>query len=173
MEKADWDLSDKTLNTALGSEVRRLREKAGLTRPDLAALLPFDLSVAALLNWELGERSISYVRLIWLGRILGVSAPELLRRAIERIEVTNADLVQLDLEPVANNKEKGFYLLGKWARNKLAQTERETSIVRLHHSVIRELAIMLDVELTDLVEFLTSKASLRPVPANGEVAETP
>src|SRR3712207_3665510 len=83
---ADWILTDEEVNTALGAEVRRAREAAGLSRPELAAQLPFKIAVATLLNWELGHRSISYSRLVEVGRTLNSSAPELLRRAIERIE---------------------------------------------------------------------------------------
>lgn len=153
-DDVDWILTEESVNAALGAEVRRAREAAGLSRPELVAQLPFKIAVATLLNWELGHRSISYARLVEIGRALNVSAPDLLRRAIERVEVIESLLVEFDLRPLCDDTDPRFGLLRRWAENKLAAAG-EDSVVRVHHSVIRELAVLLGVRLADLVEHLS------------------
>jgi transcriptional regulator with XRE-family HTH domain len=160
---ADWLLTEEDLNAALGAEVRRAREAAGLTRPELAAQLPFKISVATLLNWELGHRAVSYARLLEVSRTLNVSAPDLLRRAIDRVELIDSLLVELDLRPLCEDANPTFGLLRTWAENKIETLEDERSVVRVHHSVIRELAVLLSVRLTDLVKHLSKTTSFRQV----------
>jgi transcriptional regulator with XRE-family HTH domain len=160
---AGWLLSEEEVNVALGAEVRRSREAAGLTRPQLVAQLPFKIAVATLLNWELGHRSISYARLVEIGRTLNSSAPELLRRAIERIESIESLWVELDLRPLCDDANPRFGLVRTWAENKLATIGDANSIVRIHHSAIREMAILLRVHLVDLVRYLSATASFREI----------
>jgi len=157
-------LTEEDVNAALGAEVRRAREAAGLSRPELVAQLPFKIAVATLLNWELGHRAISYARLVEIGRTLNVSAPALLRRAIDRIELIESLLVELDLRPLCDDANPKFGLLRTWAENKLAtMDDDENSVVRLHHSVIRELAVLLSVRLADLVKYLSKTTSFRQI----------
>jgi transcriptional regulator with XRE-family HTH domain len=164
---AEWILTDEEVNTALGAEMRRAREAAGLTRPELAAQLSFKISVATLLNWESGHRAISYARLVEVGRTLNSSAPELLRRAIERIETIESLLVELDLRPLCDDTNPQFGLLRTWAENKLATLDGARSTVRIHHSVIRELAVLLRVRLTDLVKHLSNTTTFRQISGQG------
>lgn len=160
---ADWILTEEDVNAALGAEVRRAREAAGLSRPELVAQLPFKIAVATLLNWELGHRAISYARLVEIGRTLNIRAPDLLRRAIERVELIESLLVELDLRPLCDDANPRFGLLRTWAENKLATMDDESSVVRIHHSVIRELAVLLSVHLTDLVTHLSKTTSFRQI----------
>lgn len=160
---ADWLVTENDVNAALGAEVRRAREAAGLSRPELVAQLPFKLAVATLLNWELGHRAISHARLVEIGRVLNCRAWELLRRAVERVEVIESLLVEIDLRPLCDDASPGFGLLRTWAENKLATMDGESSVVRIHHSVVRELAVLLRVRLVDLVTYLSEVAALRRV----------
>lgn len=160
---ADWLLSEEEVNVALGAEVRRAREAAGLTRPELVARLPFRIAVATLLNWELGHRAIAHSRLVEVGRTLNCPAPELLRRAIERIESIKSLWVELDLRPLRDDANPRFGLLRTWAESKLATIDDANSIVRLHHSVIREMAVLLRVHLADLVRYLSTTASFKEI----------
>lgn len=160
---ADWVLTEEDVNAALGAEVRRAREAAGLSRPELVAQLPFKIAVATLLNWELGHRAISYARLVEVGRTLNSSAPDLLRRAIERVESIESLLVELDLRPLCDDPNPKFGLLRTWAENKLVTVGDASSVVRIHHSVVRELAVLLHVRLTDLVSHLSKITSFRQI----------
>lgn len=159
--EADWLLKDSDINAALGAEVRSAREAAGLTRPELVARLPFRTTVPTVLNWELGHRAISYARLVELGRTLHRSGPELLRRAIDRVDSIQSALVELDLRQLQEDPDAG--LLRTWAENKLATKNDTGTIVRIHHTVIREWAVLLGMHLTDLVRHLEEKASLHQV----------
>lgn len=79
------DQRDLDINVALGGEIRSAREAARLTRPELVARLPCAASVPTLANWEMGKRAIPYAKLMDVGRALGVSGPDLFRRAAERV----------------------------------------------------------------------------------------
>lgn len=100
------DLSDEIVNVAIGAEFRKAREKAGYTRLELVKLLPFEIKVPTLLNWELGHRSISYTRLIQSAPTLGTTAPELIKRAMERIEAVSLTAVKFDFHPHCVNVEQ-------------------------------------------------------------------
>lgn len=155
---ADWLLTEADVNAALGAEVRAAREAAGLSRPELAARLPFPIAVATLLNWELGHRAISYVKLLEIARTLRRSGPELLGRALDRVESIHSLTVALDLQRLSQNVR--FKVLRTWADNKLRTGQVEGTVARVHHSVVREWAVMLDVPLPDLVRYLEQAASL-------------
>jgi transcriptional regulator with XRE-family HTH domain len=162
--EASWLLTDGTINRALGAELRRRREAAGLTRPELVEQLAFKVTVATLLNWELGYRAISYARLVEIARTLHTSAPEMLRCAIEHIESIQSLMVQIDLAPVCRDENARFALLRTWAENKLVSLGETPSVIRVHHTVIRELAVLMNVPLADLVGYLTTNASLVQLP---------
>lgn len=148
---ADWVLSDNVINTAVGTAVRRAREAEGHSRPDLAAILPFPVTAATLLNWELGKRAISYSKLVEVARVLNTTGPALLAQAIELVEVIDSLMVDVDLEPLCADQGRLFKPVRTWARNKRATLGDAAPVVRVHHSVIRELAVLAGVPLVDLV----------------------
>lgn len=159
--EADWLVKDADVNVALGAEVRSAREAAGLSRPELVAQLPFKTTVPTLLNWELGHRAISYARLIEVSRTLNCTGPDLLRRAIERVESIQSLLVELDLRALSEDPDPRFGMLRTWAENKLATKTEPGPITRIHHSVVREWAVLLGMHLPELVNHLEETASLR------------
>jgi transcriptional regulator with XRE-family HTH domain len=81
------DPTEAQMKAAVGAAVRQAREDAGLTREQFVAQLPFRVTVATLLNWELGHRGISYLRLVELAHALDETAPSLLERAIKNLEL--------------------------------------------------------------------------------------
>ncbi|MFC4859215.1 hypothetical protein [Actinophytocola glycyrrhizae] len=160
---ADWLLTDAEVNAALGAEVRAAREAAGLTRPDLVDQLPFATTTQTLMNWETGKRAISYAKLVEIGRTLHRSAPDLLSGAVERIESIQSLVVELDLRRLREDANPRYEVLRTWAENKLSTKQSSGSVVRVHHSVIREWAVLLRVQLPDLVQHLENTASFAQV----------
>jgi transcriptional regulator with XRE-family HTH domain len=65
-----------TENENLGQRIRRLREAANLTQPELAARAVVPLGT--LRNWEQGTRVPMAPAIVKLARALGVTADELL-----------------------------------------------------------------------------------------------
>jgi transcriptional regulator with XRE-family HTH domain len=162
--EADWVLSEDKINVALGGEVRRAREAAGLTRPQLVELLPFEVTVATLLNWELGHRGIAYVRLVELARTLNHSATQLLQRAIHRVESIQTQFVDIDVIALCDDSTARYVMLRTWAELKRETlVEEDLPIVRVHHAVIREWAVLLNIKLIDLIRYLGKVANLTPV----------
>lgn len=170
MPEADWTLTEDKINVALGGEVRRAREAAGLTRPQLVTRLPFETTVATLLNWELGHRGISYARLVELARTLGETAPQLLKRALHRVESIQTEYVTVDVVAMCDDTNAKYVMLRNWAERKRQTLSNDVRIVRLHHSVIKEWAVLLNVKLIDLVRYLDKVASLTPVVSSEEQA---
>lgn len=165
--EAEWLITDVAFNAALGLQVRQAREAAHLTRPELVALLPFKITVATLLNWELGHRSISYARLVELARALQRTAPDLMRAAIESVESVETMFVDLDLRPLCDDMGPRFEVLRLWAKNKLATIDQDArGIARVHHTVVRELAVLLNLHVSVLVEHLTTTAGLVKINVN-------
>lgn len=161
--ETDWVVSDEVMNAAVGKELRLAREAAGLTRPELVDELPFTVSVATLANYESGKRAVSYRRLLEFSRVTRVDAWDILRRAIERVEAIQSLLVEVDLQVIAYDDDPRFVLLQRWAKTRLEVAPTGTTIVRLHHSVLREFATMLDISAGVLVKHLEACASLRQV----------
>lgn len=154
MADEDWVLADADINVAVGAELRAAREAAGLTRPELVAQLPFKSTVPTLLNWELGHRAVSYARLVETARVLGRPAPDLMRRAIERVDAIQTLMVEVDLAALRDDPNPAFALLRRWATNRLAAKPDSGTTVRVHHTVVREWAVLLGLPLPDLVRHL-------------------
>lgn len=163
MPEVDWLLTEEKINAALGGEVRRAREAAGLTRPQLVELLPFEATVATLLNWELGHRGISYVRLVELARTLNHSATQLLQRAIARVEAIQTQYVDIDVVALCDDSTARYVMLRTWAERKREPLTEGVHMVRVHHTVVREWAVLLNVKLIDLIRYLAKAANLTPV----------
>ncbi|MGH3762520.1 helix-turn-helix domain-containing protein [Actinophytocola sp.] len=157
------DATDEAMNIAVGAELRRAREAAGLTRSELAAILPFKASAAGLSNYETGKRMVSHWRMVEFCRAVDAYAPDVLGRAIESVESIQTLLVELDLRAIADDDDARFAPIRTWARNRLARVSLESTTVRVHHSVVRELAVLLDMSSNDLVKHLASTASFRQV----------
>lgn len=167
MGNADWVLTDADLNAAIGAELRAAREAAGLSRPELVAQLPFTTTVATLLNWELGKRATSYAKLVELARALHRRPADLLDRAVERVESIQSLMVELDLRLLCEDTTPRFSALQTWATNRLSTRQDAGTIVRVHHSVIREWAFLLKVQLVDLVHHLERTANFAQVSERG------
>lgn len=78
------DPTPKQIADALPLEIRALRERLELTRPEVVARLAkngVQIAKATLLNYELGHRDISIERLVELAEAYGVSAAWILERA--------------------------------------------------------------------------------------------
>jgi transcriptional regulator with XRE-family HTH domain len=164
---ADWILTDADLNAAIGAELRSAREAAGLSRPELVAQLPFTTTVATLLNWELGKRATSYAKLVEIARALHRRPADLLDRAVERVESIQSLMVELDLRRLCEDTTPRFGALQTWAVNRLAAKDDPGTVVRVHHSVIREWAVQLKVHLADLVRHLERTANFAQVNGRG------
>lgn len=148
----DWVLTDRDINIAVGAELRAAREAAGLTRPELVAQLPFPSTVPTLLNWELGHRSVSFARLVEVARTLGQSGPELLARALVRVDAIQTLTVEVDLAGLVAAADPRFEWLRVWGRNRMLATTGP--VARVHHTVVREWAVLLGLPLLEVVTHL-------------------
>lgn len=153
METSPGWVTEEAIVRALGSELRRAREAAGWTRADLVARLPFEMHVQTLTNYERGLRQCTLGRLVEICRALDLTAPDVLRVALQRAEMDVHAVVQVDLRAAAEDSSAEFVPLQRWARNRLA-TE-PAGVVRLGQATIKEMAAVMDVPPATLTKRLS------------------
>ena len=83
---------------AVGDELRRARQEAGLALRDLNPRSAREFKASAVGGYERGERSISLDRFCRLAELYGVPPDHLLARVLERAAPVGDDVV-IDLRP--------------------------------------------------------------------------
>ena len=83
---------------AVGDELRRARQEAGLALRDLNLRSAREFKASAVGGYERGERSISLDRFCRLAELYGVPPDHLLTRVLERAAPAGDDVV-IDLRP--------------------------------------------------------------------------
>lgn len=162
MNLAGEEVTDRTITRALGEELRRTRESIGLSQAQLAARMPSDLHTKTLASYEQGARQCTVVRLCEMARALGVSATDILARALLRVEVDLLTVcLQVDLQALMQDARPELRPLRRWARARLA-TYPTARLTRLEGNVIKEMAVIFGITLTDLVSQL---AMFTPTPS--------
>lgn len=143
----------QALARAIGEELRRAREALGVSRAKFVAGLPSGIGERTLLAYEHGLRQISIVRLVELCEHLGVSAPDLLRRAMQKVDTYLSNLtLRVDLRDLIDSVNNRFRPLVPWARNRLNDTPDGTA--HLSPSAIRELAAFIGQPENELARYL-------------------
>ncbi len=156
------DVTDKAFARAVGEEIRRAREEKGWSRAQLVAKLPSGIGDRTLLSYEHGTRQLTVLRLHEICRILGVSAPVLLSRALQRARIQLQNLVlHIDLRALLDDKSDRFRPMFQWARNKL--NENPGGVVELEPSSVREMATFFGCSHLELANYLA-----RFIPENNE-----
>ena len=82
LNKCKGDIMNPDIEKAIGANIKKLREKAGLTQENLAAKLQIegcDITRSAVAKIEVGQRHIYPDELILLKKILRTEYDELLR----------------------------------------------------------------------------------------------
>jgi transcriptional regulator with XRE-family HTH domain len=149
------DLSARFLRV-VGDELRRARRGRGWRRADLRDQLGGALSVQAIATYEQGTRACTIARLLELTRGLGVSMPELLERALERMPDIRPGLV-VDLRALAGCRHAALSPARRWARAHLYHAgNRETTLVRLDRTAIDALAELCGMEPGELTHRLST-----------------
>jgi transcriptional regulator with XRE-family HTH domain len=139
---------------ALGSELRRIREKHGWPRVALVSRL--GISEQTLWFYEHGQRNCTVARLLEWCQVLGVSAPEVLQAALLASSVdVEALRLRVDLHAVAADTSTEFESIVRWARNRLAAEPDGPGVVCLIPDALRELAAVVGCRHSTLVGYLT------------------
>jgi transcriptional regulator with XRE-family HTH domain len=154
MDVVHDEVIDRVITRTLGEELRRTREDVGLSQAQLVARMPSDLHAKTLASYEQGVRQCTVVRLCEIARVLGVSAMDILARALLRAEVDLQTVgLQVDLQALTNDTRPELRPLRRWARARLA-TYPTSKLARLDGNVIQEMAVIFGTTLTDLVSKL-------------------
>jgi transcriptional regulator with XRE-family HTH domain len=129
--------SMRPVNLLVGQEIRAARDQAGLTRRELASRLPYPIGERTLLTYEQGNRRIDLDRLIDICDVLGESAPDLLRRALEKAARPSGLRFFVSVVRIAADQTPGFANLQKWAAARLKENRKP---VLLAGATVREMA---------------------------------
>jgi len=143
----------KIVRRAIGSELRRARERCGWSRNELSNRLPSGVGERTILAYELGSRNLQMVRFIELCHALGVSASGLLTIALQRARVNLDNLVLLvDLWALLEDNSARARPLHPWARNKVHRLE--TRIAYVSPATVDELADCFSYDRQTLGDYL-------------------
>jgi transcriptional regulator with XRE-family HTH domain len=154
MDVTHDEVVDRMITGALGEELRRARERTGLSQSELAARMPSELHPKTLASYEQGVRQCTVVRFCEIARALQASATDLLTRALHRAEIDlQAVDLQVDLHALTNDARPELRPLRRWARARLAMYPTAT-LTRLDGRVIQEMALIFGTTLTDLISML-------------------
>jgi transcriptional regulator with XRE-family HTH domain len=94
-----------SLPEMLGAEIRRAREAAGFTRPEVASQL--SLHPQTIAGYERGTTELSASGLIDLCELFGVPAPDVMARAMQRARIGLDTIgIQIDLYAVIGDTAK-------------------------------------------------------------------
>lgn len=146
-------LTDKVISRSVGEELRRRREELGWSREDLVGRLPSGIGERTLLAYEHGTRHMTVLRLIELCRALSTSAPDVLRRALQRTQIHLANLPLLvDLQHLLQDENMTFHPLRQWARNRL--NDAPNGVAEVSPDAVRELAASIGRTPGDLTTYL-------------------
>jgi transcriptional regulator with XRE-family HTH domain len=158
MDGGQRDVADRAIARALGEELRRAREASGWTRAQLVARLPSGIGDRTLVAYEHGARQLTVTRLVELAAALGITAPELLGKALQKalLELQNLAL-KIDLRRLITETNDQFRPVAKWAQNRLI--ENPHGVVEVPPSSVRDMAAFLGCSYTDLASYL---AHFRP-----------
>ena len=151
------DIQDEKTATAIaraiGDELRRRREAGGWSRARFVARLPSRIGDRTLLAYEHGLRQLTVLRLLELCQGAGVSAPEVLTRALQQARITLANLtLRVDLWQLVQHRNEKFRPMVQWARNKLNKCP--DGVAELTPSAVIELADFMGCTHEDLATYL-------------------
>ncbi|MPZ79834.1 MAG: helix-turn-helix domain-containing protein [Actinophytocola sp.] len=156
MDTALTGVTDEAVSRLLGEELRRARDRIGLTRAQLIARMPADIHTHTLASYESGIRQCTVVRFVEICRALGVAAPSVLGLALQRAKVELQTLtLQVDLPAVLRDDTAEFAQVRRWASNRLTQSE-ESEVAFLEPAAVDEMAHIFGIPRPALVDYLAT-----------------
>jgi len=160
----DRDAVEGVVTRALGEEIRRVRDAAGITRAKLIEDMDSDIHVQTLATYEQGIRQCTVIRFVEICTALGVAAPDVLGLALQRAKIDLQTIgLQVDLRAIIADNRPATGTIRKWARKRLAADPNGSGVVHLTISAIQELAVLFDYtnyeQLVDeLIKFAPQRA---------------
>jgi transcriptional regulator with XRE-family HTH domain len=145
--------SAKVFSKVLGEELRRVREAREWSRAQFVARLPSGIGERTLLAYEHGLRQLTALRIIELCYVLGVDAPTLLGRALQRAQVHIETLpLTIDLEALLQDRTMSFRPLKQWALNTL--NDHPDGVVEITPEVAKHLALFMGYSNEQMARYL-------------------
>ena len=150
---APEELMDDAITTAVGEELRLVREARGLSRYQLVGMLPSGICERTLLAYEAGRRPLSLLRFAELSWALDVDAPTVFARGLQRARVFVERLtLAVNLRGLLRDERPQFRPLAQWARNTL--NDRPNGIVEVEPAAVQNLAWFIGCKHQDLADHL-------------------
>jgi tRNA A-37 threonylcarbamoyl transferase component Bud32 len=119
----------------------------------MVSRLPSGIGDRTLLSYEHGTRHLTTLRLIELCRAMGVDAPSLLTRALQRARIHMSNLIlEVDLQALLLDERPQFRPLAQWARNAL--NLHPDGVVVVEPAAVRNLALFVGCTFRELADHL-------------------
>lgn len=142
------------LGKAIGHQLRRARQAAGMTRAQLVARIGSGIHPQTLATYERGIRHCTSVRLIEICIAMGVSAPDIIQWAMQ---TTHADLptigIKADLRAIIHTKQEIPAPIQTWVKARL-RDDPEADVAHLSWADLHELTELWRIEQSALVALL-------------------
>lgn len=151
--EAQAELANEAITRAIGDELRRTREAQGWSCAQFVKRLPSGIGDRTLLAYEHGLRQITAVRLIELCQGLGVDAPTVLGRALQRAQLHIETLpLKVDLRALVQDYSPTYRPLTQWAKNTL--NECPEGVAEISPEVLKNLALFMGHNREQLAGYL-------------------
>lgn len=151
---------DREIIRAIGAEMQAARYRLSLTRQAFVERLPIKIPVNTYACYEQGVRPVPIARLVLFCQGLGVSTPQLIHLALQRIQLELETFgVLIDVDKVAADKRGQLEALRQWARNRLAEDaptadRQQPFVVRLPWVVVKEMATLCGASQGEMLDYV-------------------
>lgn len=164
MDVTSSETIDQVITKALGEEIRHARQELGLSQAQLVELMPSKLHPKTLASYEQGARECTVARFCEITRALNESATDLLERALMRTEVDlqTAD-IRVDIQALVERTRPEVRTVRDWPKERLVAYHWAKArlaaypgakIVRLSGDMLREMAVIFGIPVSDLIDQL-------------------
>jgi transcriptional regulator with XRE-family HTH domain len=142
-------LFGEAIARAVGDELRRVRERRGLSRLELVGTLPSGIGDRTVLSYEHGKRQMTLYRLAEMSWALDVDASKVFARGLQRARLLTETLtLAVDLRALLRDDRVQFRVLAQWARNML--NDNPSGVVEVEPEVVRHLASFIGCKPSEL-----------------------
>lgn len=156
MMAREKSMSNSAVNKAVGIELRRAREDASLTRPNVVDMMSAGISVQTLANYEHGIRPPTMPMVADICEAIGVSFVTVAALALQRAGIEDdPQHLLVDLEAITETTDDRYTTLRRWAANTIRDRPHVT-VVAMTPPKIETMTAFLNVSYVDLVKQLRS-----------------
>lgn len=141
------------ITKAVGSELRRVRERLSWTRSAVVGRMSRSISTQALANYEYGLRPCTVDKLVDICQAMGVSAADFLGVALQRAQIEQP-VIRVDLPAVTRSRQPELRQFRRWARKRLADDPDGSGVACIDRAIVQEMAALFGLSRSEFLGHL-------------------